>query len=98
SWTVTSTANAPTGRFGHAAVWSGNEMIIWGGTDIFNYPNTGGRYNPSTDSWTPTSTMNTPTGRDLHTAFWPGSEMIVLGGFTSSGDLSSGGRYNPSTG
>ena len=44
------------------------------------YLNTGGRYNPSTDSWTATSTTNAPTARVTHTAVWTGSEMIVWGG------------------
>ena len=34
SWTATSTTNAPTGRTGHTAVWTGSEMIVWGGGDI----------------------------------------------------------------
>ena len=42
--------------------------------------NTGGRYNPSTNSWTPTSTTDAPSGRYSHTAVWTGSEMIVWGG------------------
>ena len=46
----------------------------------FSYLNTGGRYNPSTDSWTATSTTNAPDGRYGHTAVWTGSEMIVWGG------------------
>ena len=32
-----------------------------------SYLNTGGRYNPSTDSWTTTSTTNAPAGREFHT-------------------------------
>jgi hypothetical protein len=44
SWTATSTTDAPTGRSEHTAVWSGSEMIIWGGTDGVRYLNTGGRY------------------------------------------------------
>ena len=55
-WTVTSTTNAPTGRYVHTALWTGTEMIIWGGLDSSSFLNTGGRYNPSTDSWTATST------------------------------------------
>ena len=31
SWTGTSTTNAPTGRDNHTAVWTGSEMIVWGG-------------------------------------------------------------------
>jgi hypothetical protein len=51
------TTNAPAARQTHAAVWTGSEMIVWGGF-ISNYSNTGGRYNPVTDSWTATSTTN----------------------------------------
>src|SRR5438477_1698558 len=75
TWTATSLTNAPTARYGHTAVWTGSEMILWGGGS-----NTGGRYNPSTDSWTATSTTNAPTARSPHTAVWTGSEMIVWGG------------------
>src|SRR4029079_10580035 len=99
SWTATSTTNAPDGRYYHTAVWTGSEMIVWGGnngTDL----NTGGRYNPSTDSWVATSTINAPTGRRQHTAVWTGSEMIVWGGLFFDfmfHYLNTGGRYNPST-
>src|SRR4030095_16684820 len=45
SWTATSTTNAPTARTGHTAVWTGSEMIVWGGNnDNFDYLKTGGRY------------------------------------------------------
>ncbi len=93
AWAATSTVNAPTARDLHTAVWTGSEMIVWGGTNFGNYLNTGGRYNPSTDSWTATSTTSAPSARARHTAVWTGSEMIVWGG---SGD-SSGGKYNPMT-
>src|SRR5947199_7985621 len=55
SWTATSTTNAPLPRKWHTAVWTGSEMIVWGGGDCCNFFDTGGRYNPSTDSWTATS-------------------------------------------
>jgi len=96
SWTATSTTNAPEARVYHTAVWTGSEMIVWGGTDFINYFNTGGRYNPSTDSWTATSTANVPGARFFHTAVWTGSEMIVWGGGGGVA-LNTGGRYNPST-
>ena len=31
SWTATSTANVPSARYSHTAVWTGSEMIVWGG-------------------------------------------------------------------
>ena len=33
TWTATSTTNAPAARFDHTAVWTGSEMIVWGGAD-----------------------------------------------------------------
>jgi N-acetylneuraminic acid mutarotase len=99
SWTATSTTNAPSGRYNHTAVWTGSEMIVWGGyffDGSTHYFNTGGRYNPSTDSWTATSTTNAPAGRRGHAAVWTGSEMIIWGGYNGS-EFNSGGRYNPGT-
>lgn len=93
AWGATSTINAPSARDLHTAVWTGSEMIVWGGTNFSNGLNTGGRYNPSTDSWTATSTTNAPSARARHTAVWTGSEMIIWGG---AGD-STGGKYNPMT-
>ena len=82
SWTATSTSNAPSERSEHTAVWTGSEMIVWGGGRAYfhNIFNTGGRYNPGTNSWTATSTTNAPSARYGHTAVWTGSEMIVWGG------------------
>ena len=75
-------------------------MIIWGGfgVGVPSKMNTGGRYNPSTNSWTATSTTGAPEGRVYHSAVWAGTEMIVWGGLDyPPGNLNSGGRYNPST-
>jgi N-acetylneuraminic acid mutarotase len=98
TWTATSTTNAPDGRTVHTAVWTGNEMIVWGGYDGNNAVNTGGRYDPATDSWTATSTINAPDARYAHTAVWTGTNMIVWGGTGNiSTFLNTGGRYDPST-
>jgi N-acetylneuraminic acid mutarotase len=89
TWTPTTITNAPAARDGHTAVWTGSEMIVWGGGF-----NSGGRYDPSTDSWTATSTTNAPHYRYHHTAVWTGSEMIIWGGGNGT---NTGGRYNPGT-
>jgi hypothetical protein len=97
TWVATSTTNAPTARSA-PAVWTGSEMIVWGGYDgSSNGSNTGGRYNPSTDSWTATSTTNAPAARITLTAVWTGTEMIVWGGHDGINGLNTGGRYNPGT-
>ncbi len=85
----------PEARFDHTAVWTGSEMIVWGGFDA-GVSNGGSRYDPATDVWTATSTVDAPSGRRDHTAVWTGSEMIVWGGH-DGGYLDSGGRYDPTT-
>jgi N-acetylneuraminic acid mutarotase len=97
SWILTSTANAPSTRRSHTAVWTGSEMIVWGGFHGINEVNTGGRYDPGTDTWTAISTTNAPSARGSHTAVWNGGKMIVWGGYDSIGYLNTGGRYNPNT-
>lgn len=96
TWTPTTTVNAPDVRADHTAVWTGSEMIAWGGYNHVSILNTGAKYDPAEDVWTATSTVNAPTGRVAHTAVWTGSEMIIWGGQAPS-LLNTGGRYNPAS-
>ena len=83
TWTAITTVNAPQARgtIGRG-VWTGSEMIIWGGSNGTGL-NTGGRYDPSIDTWTATSTTNAPSARGSHTLVWTGTEMIVWGATSS---------------
>ncbi len=70
-------------------------MIIFGGrvsTGSTNSFNTGGLYDPASDSWTPTNTVGAPVFflSPMVPAVWTGTEMIIWGD-------RSGGRYNPVT-
>jgi N-acetylneuraminic acid mutarotase len=105
SWTAISTTGAPSGRGEQTAVWTGKQMVIWGGCTqtieqfICTGQNTGGRYDPSTNSWVATTTTHAPSARSRHTAVWTGKRMIIWGGGVCDffcGSLNSGGRYNPS--
>jgi N-acetylneuraminic acid mutarotase len=78
SWTAVTTTGAPAARDLHTAVWTGSEMIVWGG--FGSGLNDGGRYNPAGNSWTAVTTSGAPAARFYHTAVWTGSEMIVWGG------------------
>ncbi|MFN7965383.1 MAG: hypothetical protein U0V87_06835 [Acidobacteriota bacterium] len=88
--------NAPVGRAGHSAIWTGSEMIVWGGLEG-NYLRSGSRYDPATDTWSPISELGAPTGRAGHTAIWTGTEMIVWAGKDYPQTLEDGARYNPAT-
>ena len=97
-WNGTSATDAPDERALHTAVWTGTEMIVWGGYGgASGNLNSGGKYNPSTDSWVATSTVGAPEARRFPTAVWTGTEMIVWGGAGATSCLNSGGRYNPNT-
>ncbi|MFH1098591.1 MAG: MopE-related protein [Candidatus Uhrbacteria bacterium] len=94
-WLPTSIENAPSPRFDHSAVWTGEEMIVWGGNTANSPTNTGARYNPQTDTWTLISSEGAPSPRFDHTAVWTGTEMIVWGGLSANGAEKTGGRYDP---
>jgi N-acetylneuraminic acid mutarotase len=90
---------SPQGRSRHTAVWTGHEMIVWGGLVSplnFTLGNSGGAYAPSANSWRPTSLLQAPVRRHEHTAVWTGQEMVVWGGTTdNSFTTSTGGLYDP---
>jgi N-acetylneuraminic acid mutarotase len=86
SWQALTTTGAPTARKDHSVVWTGAEMIVFGGSVGANQAvNTGGAYDPSIDTWNPiNSGGSVPSGRQNHTAIWTGEEMVVFGGGTTS--------------
>jgi len=97
-WRRTSMTNVPFARGYHSTVWTGTQMIVFGG--LPGITNSGGRYDPATDTWTATSTTNAPAGRSAHTAIWTGTRMVVWGGYAGSGpfiDFNTGGQYDPAT-
>jgi hypothetical protein len=102
SWSPTTTTDAPQARWRHTAVWSGQEMLAWGGqregqTSASLY--TGGRYDPLADAWSPTETVGVPSSRMDHVAVWTGEQMVVWGGWNNVGShTQTGGRYDPATG
>lgn len=98
-WTSPGAAGAPTARYDHSVVWTGSEMIVWGGRlSASIVSGQGGIYLPAGDVWRGVSTLGSPSARRGHSAIWTGSEMIVWGGVGAAGLLGDGGRYNPTTG
>jgi hypothetical protein len=95
AWTATATAGAPPPRHSHCAVWTGSEMIVWGGYGATSYETTGGVYNPASDVWTPTSTTGAPSGRTGLSCVWTGKAMIVWGGSAGATPTATGASYDP---
>lgn len=103
-WTPRSTVNAPQKRSDHSHVWTGTELIVWGGSSSNSTPLAAGmRYRVSDNTWRSVSTIGAPSPRYRHVAVWTGSRMIVWGGWglrpdgVTIGRLNDGGIYDPAS-
>jgi hypothetical protein len=103
TWTDIAPPNSPGSyaTYDHVAVWTGMEMIVWGGRAITSGSlpqpvNSGWRYHPGTGVATAFTGANAPSPRASAHAVWTGAEMIVWGGFDETGSpLNDGARYDP---
>jgi hypothetical protein len=99
-WTPTSMAiGVPPERRSHVAVWTGREMVIWGGDSSSpTFLQSGGRYDPVHDRWGATSVLGAPFGRSGPSVVWTGTKMIIFGGYDfvhESQWTDTGGQYDP---
>ncbi len=101
-WTAsTDLVGAPGPREGHTALWTGSQMLIWGGWNGGPYLDDGGAFDPAADAdgtWSSITTTGAPSPRTEHTAVWTSSAMMVWGG--CGGDacvnvLGDGGVWTP---
>ncbi len=84
-------------RSEYAAVWTGKEMIVWGGysgnTTLYG---DGAAYDPATRTWTKIA-AGPLAGQALPVAVWTGKDMLIFGGSGISGASSAGAAYDPAT-
>jgi hypothetical protein len=75
SWREIPATCGAAGRYGHSAVWTGGEMIVWGGRNGTQYRITGARYSPSGNSW-----QHMPIGLGGNPiTLWTGTKLILWG-------------------
>jgi N-acetylneuraminic acid mutarotase len=101
TWEPIPATGAPSPRVSFAMVWTGTELVIWGGyvyTGIYTYFNDGARYNPTTKTWSPLGVTGVPAGRGECAYGYNAatSEMVIWGGFNGP-RLTDGARYNFTT-
>lgn len=88
--------NVPTFRLNHSAVWTGKEMIVWGGHCTGTcYRKDGAAYDPQTDKWRKIQTPSFLAGRKEATAIWTGTHMLIWGGDVGGRPFNDGGLYDP---
>ncbi|MEQ1876062.1 MAG: kelch repeat-containing protein [Bdellovibrionia bacterium] len=93
-WVPMSSTGDPGARWGHNVVWTGTEMLVWGGSDP-NLPGTGGVYDPATDSWRQMTTSGAPSGRMWAVGIWTWSGLVIWGGEGGTTVRGDGATYNP---
>lgn len=82
---------------GSEGVWTGRELILWGGPEQSSRPRrSGAAYDPVSGTWRRTSPAPV-AGRWSHAVVWTGDEMIVWGGGNAHSDLADGAAYDPLT-
>lgn len=85
-----------SGRSTMASVWTGTEMLLWGG-DGHRQHDDGAAYDPRRASWRllphgPLAARNAPA------AVWTGKEMLLWGGNATGNDYADGAAFDPVAG
>jgi hypothetical protein len=90
-------ASGLSGRRTEASVWTGHELLVWGGAGPHGEPLAdGAALDPSANRWRPLPPA--PIGaRGDAAAVWTGTEMLVWGGSGSGQTLADGAAFNPQT-
>lgn len=100
-WLAGSQLSAPTARAYAATAFTGSEVLVWGGENGGGPLDTGGAYDPISDSWRALPTSNAPTARLLASHCWTGRYWLVWGGHNGgpggSGFQDTGKRYDAAT-
>lgn len=72
--------NAPLARGGHAAVWTGSEMLVVGGGNAGGDVAGPAAYDPATKEWRALSGLGGPLARTGPVAAWTSTDFLVFGG------------------
>jgi len=97
-----------TPRQGAVAVWTGSQLVVWGGLnyDLTSVYDDGARLDPATDTWRRLPVAPVPA-RGLAGAAWSGREVLLWGGeigrsmqarsALGAASVGQGAAYDPAT-
>lgn len=104
TWRAMSVDGAPNAGSASkdAVVWTGAELIVWGGenpADRHAKTGTGAAYDPVNDRWRALPLEGAPQARLHPVSAWTGTDFLVFGGISrdTHADIYSGAAYNPET-
>ncbi len=97
AWHPLSRSGAPGARRNPFVLWTGSEVLVWGG-EVLGIPQSGGaRWDPTKDTWTRMNATHAPAPRLGWSGIWTGSEMIVWGGTQETRPVARGARWRAAT-
>jgi N-acetylneuraminic acid mutarotase len=92
------TDGAPTARLRACAAWTGKEMFVWGGVNgEGNFVNSGGAYDPTTDTWRGVNTNGAPSPRELATCVAMDGGVFVWSGADGTTLYDDGAVWDPAS-
>lgn len=78
-------------------VWTGRQVLMWGGGCCGDDVAAGAAYSPATDRWERLPVSPLP-GRQETVGVWTGTELVIVGGRNADGKvLADAAAYNPAT-
>lgn len=83
-----------SGRAGAVALWTGTEVLVWGGNGPDKLTRAdGAAFNPSTAAWRPLATS--PFVTSTMSRVWTGKEMLAFGSAAATPERVDGAAYDP---
>lgn len=85
-------------QVGDTAVWSGDELLVWGGLGCQGEGEpcgAGAIFDTRSNSWRTMTVAGAPKPRKAHIAAWVGKQLVIWGGGDTSGLFADGARYEP---
>lgn len=82
-WNQLSPANKPSARTGHAMVWDGTRIVLFGG-GINGLTLNAETWVYASGNWTQLSPATSPSARTEHAMVWDGTRVLLHGGISSS--------------
>ena len=99
AWQSMSTKDQPQWRWQHALVWTGREVLVWGGANADNVRLCdGSKFDPVQNVWKSMSLEEAPLGCLQPATAWTGKELLIWGGGIAQADGSTtntGAAYSP---
>jgi hypothetical protein len=99
AWTPISATGAPPPRFNHVLAWTGDRLLVWGGSKKGTMTNTmnddldevpfldGGLYDPAAKTWTPVAASPATVSTVGYQVFWTGDRLAVGQNYFATGWL-----------